>query len=449
MKFCKKVLSVLLSLALCGSMAAPAFAASFADLQAAASGNDGDKENPEQYARHEDGTCGITAWTDGDTRHVELHENVDREPTYTYSPAGEKEPNGGYEAPIDISKDVTIDTNGYDINGQNNGGNIFNVNKDASLTVNAEKGGVIKGGSDPEGGAVHVYEGGSFEMDGGELSGNKADSDTWNGDTIDGNGGAIYVETGGTATLKDTVVTGNEADVNGGAIYAEDGAEVILEGKTEFSNNGTDDVYLEHKEDGTGAVLSGEDLDESASKDVVWTDAINGGEPVPVMGRLTSKNGSLSLKWTDPEPSEPANPGTGGNGNTGDTGTTPPVVEIEDPDTPMAEGPVSCAEFIYKLWLLDGEPAPLDDRGLPAAVSEDHEYAEAIAWAVSADVATIETFDPEELLTVDLARGFLINFAAYADMVMPELTTLIGDDDDLVLNTDDVLAEFFGRELDA
>ena len=271
----------------------------------------------------------------------------------------------------------------------------------------------------------------------------------WNGDTIDGNGGAIYVETGGTATLKDTVVTGNEADVNGGAIYAEDGAEVILEGKTEFSNNGTDDVYLEHKEDGTGAVLSGEDLDESASKDVVWTDAINGGEPVPVMGRLTSKNGSLSLKWTDPEPSEPANPGTGGNGNTGDTGTTPPVVEIEDPDTPMAEGPVSCAEFIYKLWLLDGEPAPLDDRGLPAAVSEDHEYAEAIAWAVSADVATIETFDPEELLTVDLARGFLINFAAYADMVMPELTTLIGDDDDLVLNTDDVLAEFFGRELDA
>ena len=184
MKFCKKVLSVLLSLALCGSMVAPAFAATFTDLQEAINGTtSSDSSDTTQNGtaitiEHEDGTSsqgqgyawnteaenwGIKAWDEGDTRHVELHENVDREPTYTYSPAGEKEPNGGYEAPIDISEDVTIDTNGYDINGQNNGGNIFNVNKDASLTVNAEKGGVIKGGSDPEGGAVHVYEGGSLE----------------------------------------------------------------------------------------------------------------------------------------------------------------------------------------------------------------------------------------------------------------------------------------------
>lgn len=451
MKFCKKVLSVLLSLALCGSMVAPAFAATFEDLQQAISNTatpdpgDSTSNGTEITIEHEDGTSsqgqgyawnteaenwGIKAWDEGDTRHVQLNENVKRpDPAPVESPPA-----------ITVSDKVVIDEGKNIIDGNGQAG-IFDVcGSTASLTV---KNGTIQGGkSQNNGGAINATNGATVDLENVTVTKN----------TADGNGGAIYAGDGATVNLTDTTVKENTA-FNGNGIYVTNGAAVNLKGSTVVSGNGDEDVYLDADASSTPAPATLDGTGLTVADGTVWTETNDDGTTTTtqVTDKIESDNSKSprSLTWTAPEPSEPANPGTGGNGNTGDTGTTPPVVEIEDPDTPMAEGPISCAEFIYKLWLLDGEPAPLDDRGLPATVSEDHEYAEAIAWAVSADVASIETFDPEELLTVDLARGFLTNFAAYADMVMPELTTLIGDDDDLVLNTDDVLAEFFGRELNA
>lgn len=84
-----------------------------------------------------------------------------------------------------------------------------------------------------------------------------------------------------------------------------------------------------------------------------------------------------------------------------------------------------------------------------AAGAEEHEYSPAVAWAKS--IGIIDgyedgIFEPDELVTVSTVRSILTRFAAYADMAMPELTTLTGADDEAVLNRDQVLAEFFGEE---
>ena len=442
MKSLKKGLSVLLSLVLCGSMVAPAFAATFSDLQDAISDtmstdsgdsgggsqggttdtSSGDSSSEPQgsttgtdSSSHENGTVfqtdngqerqgyawneqandntgwwGIEAWNDGDTRHVQLNENVERiDPT---------DPDASHTEPITVEENetVVIDTAGNDINGNKGAGNaIFNVS--GNLTVNGQS----------EDGKIGTIQGGN---------------------NIYGNGGAINVGSDATVTLNDVKVTDNTAAGDGDGIYAAEGATVILTGKTEVSGNGTEDddedIYLDD-----GATLNGESL--TAPEGTVWTD--EAGKTTPVNSTVSSENGSHSLKWT---------PGSG-SGNYGGGSTE---VEITDPDVPLAEGPVSCAEFIHKMWVLDGEPAPLDDRGLPEGVDEDHEFAPAIAWAASADIVPVDGFDAEALLTVALAREYLTSFAAYADMAMPELVTLTGKDDDLVLNSDGVLDEFFGEK---
>lgn len=386
MKSLKKGLSVLLSLVLCGSMVIPAFAAAtFTDLNNAVNedlkngnGTQIDDTNQYGYAGDGNGNYGIIAWDQGDTRHVQLNENVN------------KDSDSSPTSPVSIGENqkVEIDMQKHVIDGGGQSG-VFDVSGD--LTV---KNGTIQGG--------HTHT----------------------------NGGAIYAGKDSTVTLEDTVVTNNTAAGNGDGIYAAEGATINLEGDTEVSNNGEVDVYLEYNEETqTGAQLN-------APEDVVWTDTKN--EETTYTGEVnsTEKADSLSLKW--------ANPTTGGNGGGYDGGDT--EMEITDPDVPLAEGPVSCAEFIHKMWVLDGEPAPLDDRGLPEGVDEGHEFAPAIAWAASADIVPVDGFDAEALLTVALAREYLTSFAAYADMAMPELVTLTGKDDDLVLNSDGVLDEFFGEK---
>ena len=445
MKFFKKISSVLLSLVLCGSMVAPAFAATFTDLNSAIQDNNTEKKT---YGEDE----GITAWTpgtgDSSVRHVELNKDVTRDPDAAPSDAGGMDGSG---MPISIAGTVDLDIGNHTIDGNGLGG-IFAVS--GELTVEAEEGGTLKGGSATEGGAVRVNDGGSFEMTGGTITGNEAagfnDPDHPEYGSWEGNGGAIYAEKGSKATLKDTVVMGNTADDNGDGIYAEAGAEVELTGTAKVSGNGKEDVYLEYdEEERTGAQLIAPDT-------VTWIEnetenTFQGGVD---SGSINDPH-SLSLRWTDPDPTDPdsgdpTNPDSGDPDDptepteSGESGDAPNEVEIADPDVPMIQGPVSCAEFIHKMWVLDGEPEPLDDLGLPEGLDEDHEYASAIAWAASAGIVSRDSFDAEALLTVALAREFLTGYAAYADMAMPELTTLTGKDSDLVMNSDDVLDEFFG-----
>ena len=130
-------------------------------------------------------------------------------------------------------------------------------------------------------------------------------------------------------------------------------------------------------------------------------------------------------------------------------------IQIDDPEVPLASGPVTRAQFIDYLWRHEGEPALVADSGLFEDVTEEHEFSPAMAWAKS--VGIIEayedgTFEPDELVTVGAVRSILANFARVFGtnaVAAADLTTLTGDEDEAVLNCDEVLAEFFGEEYTA
>lgn len=423
MKSLKKGLSVLLSLVLCGSMVIPAFAATFTDLQEAIS----DTATPDTEDKTSNGTelgdgrqgyawngeaenWGIEAWDEGDTRHVQVNENV------------------SYDEKVDNSNKSIIINSGTKVDVTMKEDVSITGTKDASVII-------VSGSTDPDG--KYSPAPGELEITGGTItnvpqegSDGNADKGT---DPISPENSVIYVGTNAELTLDDTDVIGGEDTQSG--IYAGPGADVTLTGGATVSNKGGDDIYLDYGDTGF-YVESGENDGASINtpKGGSWVDS--SGDPVSANEKgIVTSDKPLGLTWK---------PNSGSNNEGG--GGTSNEVEITDPDVPLAEGPVTAAEFIHKMWVLDGEPAPLDDRGLPQSVDEDHEYAPAIAWAASADIVPVDSFDAEALLTVALAREYLTNFAAYADMAMPELTALTGKDSDLVMNSDDVLDEFFGEK---
>lgn len=125
-----------------------------------------------------------------------------------------------------------------------------------------------------------------------------------------------------------------------------------------------------------------------------------------------------------------------------------PEVTIEDEATPLAAGPITRAQFVDYLWQHEGQPAPVEDKGLFPDVPEDHQYVQAIAWAKSIDIIegfTDGNFRPDDLVDVSAVRKILTRYAAYLGWETPALTTLTGDDDAPVFNCGEVLAEFFGE----
>lgn len=142
-------------------------------------------------------------------------------------------------------------------------------------------------------------------------------------------------------------------------------------------------------------------------------------------------------------PEVPVIPGDTDDTDAADDGTT-----IDETAVPLASGPVTRAEFVDYLWRHEGQPAPVADSGLFEDVTEEHTYSPAMAWAKSIGIIKSYedgTFEPDELVTVSAARGILTRYAAYLGIKMPELTALAGEDDELVLNCDGVISEFFGE----
>lgn len=140
------------------------------------------------------------------------------------------------------------------------------------------------------------------------------------------------------------------------------------------------------------------------------------------------------------------------DGDDGDTGTT-----IDDAIVPLAEGPVTRAEFINYLWEHEGRPVSAGVCTF-TDVESVHAYFDALCWAEESGVAEAYvdaeghedgTFEPDELITVGAARAFLDNFANVFGtnaVAAADLTSLIGEDDEPVFNCGEVLAEFFGEE---
>ena len=133
---------------------------------------------------------------------------------------------------------------------------------------------------------------------------------------------------------------------------------------------------------------------------------------------------------------------TGGADDAGDPDDT--GVEIDDEAIPLSNGPVTRAQFVDYLWRHEGSPAAESE------LFADHEYAPAIAWALSVEIIG-EDFQPDELATVADVRVILGSFARVFGsnaVDAADLTTLAGEDGEAVMNCAQVLAEFFGEEYD-
>lgn len=119
-------------------------------------------------------------------------------------------------------------------------------------------------------------------------------------------------------------------------------------------------------------------------------------------------------------------------------------VEIDDEAIPLSNGPVTRAQFVDYLWRHEGSPAAESE------LFADHEYAPAIAWALSVEIIG-EDFQPDELATVADVRAILGSFARVFGsnaVDAADLTTLAGEDGEAVMNCAQVLAEFFGEAYD-
>lgn len=118
--------------------------------------------------------------------------------------------------------------------------------------------------------------------------------------------------------------------------------------------------------------------------------------------------------------------------------------EIDEPEVPLA-GLMTRAEFVNYLYVQAGSP----EAQAPTFtdVPEDHEYAAAIGWAQANGIAkgiTEDEFAPDEIVSVEQATLFLVRYAQFSGVEMPELAALAGKDPlEILDNADEVLAEFF------
>ena len=207
MKFLKKALAVSVSLALCGSLVAPSFAASFTELQTVI-------DTQISLKNEDDGSIRIGY----DNGNVTLNEDVTREDK---------------EQGITIKgSDVTIDLNGHDIDGNGKAGSVITVKgEDTSLTVtdtSEEKDGSITGGNGTLfGGGIYVSGGASVTLENGSISENKATA----------NGGGVYVDSG-SFTMNGGTISDNNGGNVGGGVYVNTQAAQMQGNKATFEMNG-------------------------------------------------------------------------------------------------------------------------------------------------------------------------------------------------------------------
>ena len=103
---------------------------------------------------------------------------------------------------------------------------------------------------------------------------------------------------------------------------------------------------------------------------------------------------------------------------------------ITDNEIPLA-GLISRAQLVSFLYTHEGSPDGEDVEG---------EYTLAMAWAVAKEIVDEED-DPDEIVTVAILREVMTNYAAYLDTTFDMV--IEGEDDMIVMNCDEILAEFY------
>ncbi|WP_304433042.1 hypothetical protein [Acutalibacter muris] len=299
-------------------------------------------------------------------------------------------------------------------------------------------------GANCGGGGVGIHQG-SFTMNGGLIADNTA---------ARGDGVQVHGTTGSGANQGPGSFTMTDGTLKGDVTVVDEGGNVSV--SVEGGNvSSLDDKYLDGKGlvdngDGTSRVVTHGDENHTWGSWGDWTD--NGDGTQTRVRDCLVRGCETSDSMTEEIPSEPTPPTPPTTPITPDEPVIvlgeEEIIDIDDPAVPLAAGPVTRGEFLDYLWRHEGEPAAAapDFTDVPG----DHEYAPAIGWAQSIGilerVAPGDSFDPDELVTVAAVRDILIEFAEYAGMEMPELATLMGEDDEAVLNCDEILAEFFGEE---
>lgn len=196
---------------------------------------------------------------------------------------------------------VTLDLNGHTLTrpmaAADAGGQVIFVKNNGKLTItDSGTEGTITGGWSFQGGAIYVSEGCELTIEGGTISGNRADQIagggygyggaienhgtlTINGGVITGNtagqfGGGIYNAEGATLTLTGGTVSGNQASTGGSGIYHEGfGGKLNMQGSPVVKDNTADDVRLAPGQliTVTGAFATGASIGVAASVPGIFT----------------------------------------------------------------------------------------------------------------------------------------------------------------------------------
>ncbi len=294
MKFLKKTLSVGLSLALCASMVAPGFAASFSELQ-------GVIDNQQSLHDVESGDVRI----DYNEGNVTLHEDV------TYNPETDSS-----TTTITVKENVTIDLNGNTIDGGYKAGesegskdSVITVEDGADLTIkdsSKDQSGQITGGNASLGNSIENNAGGGVYVDDGSLT---LESGSITGNNAGKNGGGVYVGKDGTFTMNGGAVANNTTGNSGGGVYLNTELSAQNDGEAKFVMNGGEISgntvgSTENKTGsggGIGAVTYAENKDHTQAYDSI---VINGGTIKNNTagangGGIESLNGTVKINGKD------------------------------------------------------------------------------------------------------------------------------------------------------
>lgn len=330
------------------------------------------------------------------------------------------------------------DVDGFDYtNGEDNDGEVSIVPKGDTITKTDDGDGKVTiTGQDGDG--EDKFETEIILPDGKDGSDVTVDGD---GTTNVPEGGKVTGEDGKETTYPNGTTIDKDGNVNGDGTDPsitkdkETGDVTIDDGKggtTEVEVPDGDNADVKVNDDGTVTVTL-PDGGKVTDKDGKETD-------LPAGSKITiDKNGNVTLPKVDDDDDDDNGGNNSGSSNVFENydfgaGTT----NIEDEAVPLA-GIVSIQDVLAELYRRAGSPDGADAEG---------EYDRAVAWALANELIDDET-DVEAVVTVAALRAILANYAKVfgANAVAAEdLTTLTGEDDDVVMNCDEVLAEFFGEE---
>lgn len=403
-----------------------------------------------------------------------------------------------------VTGNGSFEMKGGEISGNSNTAISGSPRGGAGVLVNGgtfimEQGNITSNTAKGSGGGVHIANSSSFTMDGGTISGNNATYDGEGGGVYVGNGAEFTMNNGeisnntsvsphggggvrvwnATFTMNGGTITGNKANGNdktntlaagsnnnsttvaikGGTMDHQDSiASSLGVGYGEIKGeNGTCEI-VEHSEtnhpDVTGEI--------TVVKAATCTEEGSGTATCPVTGcaghtvTIPALGHSFG-EWTVSGTTRTRTCSVCGETETEEVEAPAedPAVTIPDAELPLADAPeaeiadeevplaglVSMAQLLDALYRHEDSPAVELPEEFPFA---EHDYAAAICWGL--DNALVlsteeEPLDPDEIITVALLREVLENFVAYKGV---ELTvTVDGEDDELVMDLGDRLNAFF------